>query len=313
MPSSATASRSDGAPSLPAAPSATAAIDSAYAAGLESDYYLKPVLLDPAGLIHTDDSVVFFNFRTDRAAQLTERFLSAKTPAEPKPHFVAFGPYTTAAPVVFPETKVVNNLGATLSAAGLKQLRIAETEKYAHVTFFFNSQVKDPYTGETRIMIDSPKCASYAEQPEMSAPGITAALLPELAKDYNFIALNFANLDLVGHSGHFAATVKAVEVIDNCLAQIIPAALAAGYAILITGDHGNAEYMVYNHNINPLDDPSLDGKECPSHTRNPVPLILIAEASHALSTGGLKDLAPTVLSLLELPIPAEMTGKSLLA
>ena len=162
-------------------------------------------------------------------------------------------------------------------------------------------------------MVDSPKCASYAEQPEMSAPGITQKLLPELAKDYSFVALNFANLDLVGHSGNYAATVKAVETIDSCLAQIVPTALANGYTILITGDHGNAEYMVYDHSINPLDDPALDGSPCPSHTRNPVPLIVIAETPHTLKTpGGLKDLAPTILSLLKLPIPPEMTGKSLL-
>lgn len=284
----------------------------------ESDYYIKPIVLDPAGLIHKEDAVVFFNFRTDRAAQLTEKFVT-----ELQPYFVAFGPYTTKAPVVFPEPKVVNNLGSVLDQAGLKQLRIAETEKYAHVTFFFNSQAKDPYSTETRIMVDSPKCASYAEQPEMSAAGITEKLLAELPKDYSFVALNFANLDLVGHSGAYAATVKAVEVIDDCLAKIVPAALESGYTVLITGDHGNAEYMIYDHNINPLDDPKLDGSPCPSHTRNPVPLIFISNGSikpkfdpktvHVHSSGGLKDIAPTILSLLEIPVPAEMTGKSLVA
>lgn len=292
-----------------------AAIDEFYASGGESDYYLKPVLLEAEGLIQAQDAVVFFNFRTDRAAQLTERFLT-----DLKPHFTAFGPYTTKAPVVFPEPKVINNLGAVIDHAGLKQLRIAETEKYAHVTFFFNSQVKDPFPNETRIMVDSPKCASYAEQPEMSAPGITEKLLPELSKDFSFIALNFANLDLVGHSGNYAATVKAAETIDSCLAQIVPAALANGYTVLITGDHGNAEYMVYNHAINPLDDPALDGKECPSHTRNPVPFIVasptpvtLTQSSHDVATGGLKDVAPTVLHLLKIQKPAEMTGVSLVA
>ncbi len=293
---------------------ARTAIRAQYAAGIESDYYLKPIVLNPAGRIKQEDAVVFFNFRTDRAAQLTERFVT-----DLKPYFVAFGPYTTQAPVVFPETKVVNNLGAVLDAHGLKQLRIAETEKYAHVTFFFNSQVKDPFPSETRIMIDSPKCPSYADQPEMSAPGITEALLKELPKDYAFIALNFANLDLVGHSGNYAATVKAVETLDHCLAQLVPAALANGYTVLITGDHGNAEYMIYNHAIDPTSDPALDGQICPSHTRNPVPFIVASSqpvtfktSSHTEATGGLKDVAPTVLALLDLPISVEMTGHALL-
>ena len=300
------------------------AIDTAYAEGVESDYYVKPILLDPEGLIRTDDSVVFFNFRTDRAAQLTERFL-ASNEEEPKPHFTVFGPYTTKAPIVFPEPKVMNNLGSVIESAGLKQLRIAETEKYAHVTFFFNSQVKDPYSNETRIMIDSPKCPSYAEKPEMSAQGITTALIkelesPQVGKLYDFIALNFANLDLVGHSGNYPATVKAVETIDHCLAQLVPVALENGYVVLITGDHGNAEYMIYDHTINPLDDPSLDGTQCPSHTRNPVPFIvasptpiILAKSSHETASGGLKDVAPTVLKLLGLEKPAEMTGESLVA
>ena len=299
------------------------AIEEAYASGVESDYYVKPVLINPEGLVKTDDVVVFFNFRTDRAAQLTERFLTPKNPDEPIPYFVAFGPYTTKAPVVFPETKVVNNLGATLEVAGLTQLRIAETEKYAHVTFFFNSQIKEPFAHETRVMVDSPKCPSYAEMPEMSAQGITDALVkelqtPQIGKAYDFIALNFANLDLVGHSGNYAATVKAVETIDHCLSQFVPVALSAGYTVLITGDHGNAEYMIYDHTINPIDDAALDGKECPSHTRNPVPFIVASAASvtltatsHDQATGGLKDVAATVLKLLDIQKPAEMTGLSL--
>jgi 2,3-bisphosphoglycerate-independent phosphoglycerate mutase len=280
------------------------AIAAAYQAGLESDYYLKPILLDPAGLIHKKDSVVFFNFRTDRAAQLTQLFTKKL-----KPHFLAFGPYTTKAPVVFPVARIKNNLGAVLDRAGLKQLRIAETEKYAHVTFFFNSQIKAPFKHEKRIMVDSPKCPSYAEKPEMSAPGITARLLKELPKDYRFMALNFANLDLVGHSGDFKATVRAVETIDAQLAQIVPAALRAGYAVLITGDHGNAEYKIYEDT----------GGPCPSHTRNPVPLILASQplrklkkSSHTKPTGGLRDLAPTILTLLGRRVPKEMTGHSLI-
>ncbi|MFA4814851.1 MAG: 2,3-bisphosphoglycerate-independent phosphoglycerate mutase [Candidatus Gracilibacteria bacterium] len=280
------------------------AVEAAYKSGLESDYYLKPVLLKPEGLIHKNDAVVFFNFRTDRAAQLTERFIKKL-----KPHFTAFGPYTTKAPVVFPPAKIKNNLGSMLDQKKLKQLRIGETEKYAHVTFFFNSQMKEPFKTETRILVDSPKCPSYAEKPEMSAPGITQKLLKELPKPYSFVALNFANLDLVGHSGDYKATVKAVEVIDNCLSQIVPAALKNGYTTLITGDHGNAEYMIYEDT----------GGPCPSHTKNPVPLILISKpprklkkSSHTKATAGLKDLAPTVLTLLGQKIPKEMTGKSVI-
>lgn len=274
-------------------------IEAAYKDGLESDYYLKPVLFNPEGLIHKKDSVVFFNFRTDRAAQLTERFVKKL-----KPHFVAFGPYTTKAPVVFPHATVKNNLGSVLDQKKFKQLRIGETEKYAHVTFFFNSQIKEPFKTETRIMVASPKCPSYAQKPEMSAPGITKKLLKELPKPYSFVALNFANLDLVGHSGDYKATVKAVETIDHCLSQIVPAALRAGYTVLITGDHGNAEYMIYEDT----------GGPCPSHTRNPVPLILISAQQTGktrLRRGGLRDIAPTILTLLGQKIPKEMTGKSL--
>ncbi len=275
-----------------------AAIDAAYAGGLKSDYYLEPIVLNKDGLIHAEDSVVFFNFRTDRAAQLTEQLIT-----DLNPNLLAFGPYTTKAPVLFPAPTVTNNLGSIIEANNLKQLRIAETEKYAHVTFFFNSQIKEPFAHEDRIMIDSPKVPSYADKPEMSAPEITQALLPELKKDYAFVALNFANMDLVGHSGNYAATVKAVETIDQSLAQIVPAALKNGYTVLITGDHGNAEYMIE------------DGEECPSHTRNPVPILAISDNKLAFKekTGGLQDIAPTILALLNLESPQEMTGQNLLS
>lgn len=286
------------------------AILAAYDDGLESDYYLKPVLLNKDSLVHKKDAVIFFNFRTDRAAQLTERFVMGL-----KPYFVAFGPYTKKSPVAFPEIKVINNLGSVLSKKKCKQLRIAETEKFAHVTFFFNSQARGPYPGEDRILLPSPKCPSYADKPEMSANGITKKLLKELPKNYDFIALNFANLDLVGHSGDFKATVKAAEIIDDCLSKIVPAALAQNFSILITGDHGNAEYMIYEDS----------GGPCPSHTRNPVPLIFIparqgrtlkksmlGKARPRRVTAGLRDIAPTILSLLGLSKPKEMTGESML-
>jgi len=272
------------------------AVEAAYKAGQESDYYLKPILLNSEGLISPKDTVVFFNFRSDRAAQLTEMLI-----AKLKTNLIAFGPYTKKAPVLFPPKKITNNLGATLEKHKIKQLRIAETEKYAHVTFFFNSQAKDPFKHEDRILIDSPKCPSYETKPEMSAPKITKNLLPQLKKDYRFIALNFANLDLVGHSGDYNATVKAVETIDKCLQQIIPAALAQGYTILITGDHGNAEHMI-----------TKDGSECPSHTKYPVPFHLISIHTNELHKGELQDIAPTILALLAIKKPKEMTGKSLI-
>ncbi len=285
------------------AASATEAIQNAYAAGLESDYFFEPTLLDEHALMHAEDSVVFFNFRTDRAAQLTEMLVE-----ELKPHLVVFGAYTTKAPNVFPPLVVENNLGAVLSRAGLKQLRVAETEKYAHVTFFFNSQEKEPYPGEDRIMLNSAKVGLFNEKPEMQAREITDALLDNLNKDYAFIAVNYANLDLVGHSGDYAATVKAMEVLDECLARLVPAALQAGYTFLLTGDHGNAEYMLYEET----------NEGCPSHTKNPVPLIVVSEpkqklknSSHTVATGGLKDLAPSILTLLGMSTPSEMTGEAL--
>lgn len=299
---------------------ALTAIETAYKEDLESDYYLKPILLDNKGLIKKEDAVVFFNFRSDRAAQLTERFVNrGRAPYETahgsvvKPHFVAFGPYTTHAPVAFPEEKVKNNLGQVLNKHHCKQLRIGETEKYAHVTYFFNSQMKKPFPTETRILVNSPKCPSYASKPEMSASEITRKLLKELKNPssggpYTFIALNFANLDLVGHSGDLKATMKAANIIDHCLSQIVPTALEKHYTVLITGDHGNAEYMIDENT----------GDPCPSHTRNPVPFIVVAEtpmklhnASHTSPTGGLKDIAPTILKILGLKVPKEMTGETL--
>lgn len=278
------------------------AIQAAYEGGLESDYYLEPVLLDPEGLIKKEDVVVFFNFRTDRSEQLTDYLLK-----ELGPKMVIFGAYSTEVPNVFPPQKVEHNLGSIFENNGLKQLRIAETEKFAHVTFFFNSQEKEPFPYEDRIMLDSPKVASYAEKPEMSAYEVTEKLLPALEEDYAFVALNFANLDLVGHSGSFEATVKAVEALDRCLSQIVPKALENDYVVLITGDHGNAEYMKYE-----------DGGACPSHTRNPVPFFVISNETYALSreshvhaVGGLQDVAPTILKIMGLPQPPEMTGTSL--
>ncbi|MEK9132625.1 MAG: 2,3-bisphosphoglycerate-independent phosphoglycerate mutase [Patescibacteria group bacterium] len=290
-----------------------AAIKNAYKKGAESDYYIPPVVLDERGVIKNEDAVIFWNYRTDRARQLTWVFTGESNPKtghavgfKPKgivhPFFVCMGPFSQSAPIVFHAPIVKNNLGEVISKAGLKQLRIAETEKYPHVTFFFNSQVEEPYKGEERVMIDSPKVSSYAQKPEMSAPEITKTLLKKLPDDYALIILNFANCDLVGHSGDLPATIKAVETVDVCLGQVVTAALAKGYTIFVTADHGNAEYKIYEGNH----------EECPSHSTNPVPFIYIGNEKIKLRKNGeLKDIAPTVLQVLGVKKPAEMTGTDL--
>ncbi len=275
------------------------AIKNEYKRGTETDYYIEPIILDENATINKKDSIIFFNYRTDRAKQITELFYKNKFK-----NFVCLGPYSETYPVLFEANKVKNNLGTYLSNKGKKQLRIAETEKYAHITFFFNSQDKQPYKGEKRILIPSPKCASYAEKPKMSAPKITTALLKELNKPYDLILLNFANCDLVGHSGEFKATQKAIETLDKCLKRVIPKALDTGYTILLTADHGNAEFMKYKN-----------GDNCPAHTLNPVIFMAISHEKLKLrkeKTLGLKDIAPTILKILGIKQPKEMTGKSLI-
>jgi 2,3-bisphosphoglycerate-independent phosphoglycerate mutase len=268
------------------------ALKKQYAHDVESDYYIEPVVLDKKGKIDKKDSVIFFNYRTDRAAQITEKFMKGI-----KPYFCCFGPYSKTANVAFPAPKLKTNLGHILSKKNFKQLRIAETEKYAHVTFFFNSQEKEPYKGENRILIPSLKVKSYASKPEMSAKKITDALLKDLkTHEYKFIALNFANCDLVGHSGNYKAAIKAVETLDKCLARIIPVAKEKGYTMLITADHGNAEYMIYEKN----------DEECPSHTLNPVIFILCSDFyknAKLIKKGGLSNIAPTILDILGIKKP----------
>jgi 2,3-bisphosphoglycerate-independent phosphoglycerate mutase len=279
------------------------AIKNEYKRGTETDYYIEPIILEKDGLIEKDDSVIFFNYRSDRAKQLTQMFEENNFK-----NFVCFGPYSKKYPVLFPANTVKNNLGKYLSDKRKTQLRIAETEKYAHVTFFFNSQIKEPYKGETRILIPSPKCASYEEKPEMSAKKITKALIKELNsnKNFDFILLNFANGDLVGHSGNFNATKKGIETLDECLKEIVPKALGKNYTIMLTADHGNADFMKYKN-----------GENCPAHTLNPVIHILVSKHGKKIKLKkgkslGLKDIAPTILEILNLKKPKEMTGKSII-
>jgi 2,3-bisphosphoglycerate-independent phosphoglycerate mutase len=285
-----------------------AAVTSAYAKDAKlTDYYLPPIVLDKNGLVETDDAVIFFNYRTDRTGQLTAAFTEPGfkefKPVIGKVHFVCMGPYSTIAPVAFESPKVQNNLSEWLSSHKIHQLRVAETEKYAHVTFFFNSQTEKPFPLEDRILVHSPKVASYAEKPEMSAPEVTEKVLDALKKaDHQVIVVNYANGDLVGHSGSLKATIESVEVLDDCVGKLQAQAMESGYTMIVTADHGNADDMVY---------PNGDPK--PAHSMNPVQFLVIdsEDKIKSVKNGGLQDVAPTVLKLLDLPKPKEMTGESL--
>jgi 2,3-bisphosphoglycerate-independent phosphoglycerate mutase len=294
------------------------AIENAYARGDKTDYYVQPIaIVDSQGkliaTIKDKDSIIFWNFRSDRTRQITyaftnENFTEFDRGKKLDIAFVCMSRYdeNLELPVAFEQLKVGKNLGWALSQAGLKQLRIAETEKYAHVTFFFNSQIEEPFAGEDRILVPSPKVPSYDEKPEMSAFEITEKILPEIEKEkYDFIAVNFANCDLVGHSANFEAGIKACETVDKCTGKIVKLGLEKNYACLLTGDHGNIETMFYPN-----------GEPNPSHGTNPVPFFLISNDKKfqkaKLREGGLSDIAPTIIEIMGLKKPKEMTGKSLL-
>ena len=284
-----------------------------------TDYYVEPIVLidfdgSPVATIDDGDAFIFWNFRSDRARQITyaltqPSFQGFKRLKTPDIHFVCMSVYDQQIdlPVVFPQRKVTNNLGTILSENRLHQLRIAETEKYAHVTFFFNSQIETPCTGEDRILVPSPKVPSYEEKPEMSAYDINKRLIPEINKQfYDFILVNYANGDLVGHSANLEAGIKAAAVVDECLGEVVETGLARGYLVMVTGDHGNIETMFYP-----------DGSPNPSHGMNPVPFILISSKPEykdikLKETLGLSSIAPTILKLMGLEKPPEMTGNSLL-
>jgi 2,3-bisphosphoglycerate-independent phosphoglycerate mutase len=283
------------------------AIDDAYACG-ENDEFVKPRLINYSG-IQKEDIIIFFNFRFDRTRQLTMAI------AEPgfkefatmphNIHFVAMthyydnGHFTEA----YPETATVNILGEVLSKNGLKQLRCAETEKYAHVTFFFNAMRNEPFQNEDRILVASPKVATYDLKPEMSAFEVRDKLVAAISSGaYDVVIMNFANGDMVGHTGVFGATVKAVETVDTCVHDVVEAALAQGGACILMADHGNAEQMML-----------ADGSPMTAHTTNPVPLTLIGAGKVTIrEKGKLCDIAPTILELLDIQKPAEMTGTSLI-
>ncbi len=279
-----------------------------------TDEFLQPlVVVDdlnlPIATIKDGDVVIFFNFRTDRGRQLTEA-LSQKDFAEYymhklKLHYVTLTNYDDTFKninVVYDKEDVTETIGEVLQDAGKKQIRIAETEKYPHVTFFFSGGREKPFIGETRILRDSPKVATYDLKPEMSAFELADALVPELdKKEADFVCLNFANGDMVGHSGVLSAAIKACEAVDQCVQKVIEAALRNGYTTLVIADHGNCETMV-----NP------DGTPNTAHTTNPVPLILVDPDLKQIHSGVLGDIAPTILELMGVEKPAVMTGRSLL-
>lgn len=284
-----------------------AAIDDAYAAG-ENDEFVKPRLIDFTG-IKDGDSVIFFNYRLDRTRELTHAFTDSDFTffkrEKRNVHFVGFTEYYpngNFSVAFMPETNK-NIFGEYIADKGFKQVRCAETEKYAHVTFFFNGQEEKPYKNEDRILVNSPKVATYDLQPEMSAPAVCDKVVEAVNSDkYDVIIVNFANGDMVGHTGVFSAVVKAVETVDQCVGAVVDAVLAKNGAAIITADHGNAEQMLLD-----------DGTPMTAHTTNDVPLILIGAGNVKLREGGmLGDIAPTMLKLMELAQPAEMTGKSLI-
>ena len=279
---------------------AVAAVRASYARGV-TDEFVEPIVLrgrprlDPA-----QDTAIVFNFRPDRARQLTERLLEAGADV------VTMTRYRDdfTCPVAFGEQDVPQTLAEVLSVAGATQLHAAETEKYAHVTYFFDGGVEDAWPGEERILVASPRdVPSYDHKPEMSAPEVAARVAAALADGHRFCVVNFANPDMVGHTGVIPAVVKAVETVDGCLGRVVEATHRAGGVCLVTADHGNAERMLEDDGVSPHT----------AHTTNPVPLVLTIEGSALRADGELSDLAPTVLVLLGLERPAVMSGSSLLA
>ena len=290
--------------------SATTGIQASYAAGVTDEFVIPFAVEGVDGRIQAGDGVIFANFRPDRAREITraiidEDFPYFERPASARPvHFACMAQYdaTIAAPVAYPPEKINDTLGQVVAERGLRQLRIAETEKYAHVTFFFNGGVEEPNKNEERILIPSPKVATYDLQPEMSAEEVTQALLTELDKDkFDVIILNFSNPDMVGHTGVLAAAIKAMEKVDECVGRIVEKVLSLDGSVCICADHGNLEKMA-----------EADGEPNTAHTTNPVPFILISKEQHQLHQGILADIAPTMLELLHIPQPKAMTGKSLI-
>ncbi|NLH97087.1 MAG: 2,3-bisphosphoglycerate-independent phosphoglycerate mutase, partial [Clostridiaceae bacterium] len=282
----------------------------------EFDEFVKPTVIltdgKPTATIGENDSIIFFNFRPDRAREITRAFVDPDFTGFERAkgffpvHYVCMTQYDKTMPnvtVAFKPESLTNTFGEYISRKGLRQLRIAETEKYAHVTFFFNGGTETMYEGEDRCLIPSPKVPTYDMKPEMSAYEVTEEVLKRIdSRQYDVIILNFANCDMVGHTGVFEAAKAAVEAIDKCVGRIVDAVRAQDGIVLITADHGNAEQMVDYETGSPYT----------AHTTNVVPLVGIGIGDRQLKEGRLADLAPTMLDLMGLEKPAEMTGESLL-
>ena len=288
---------------------AVAAVRASYEHGV-TDEFMEPVVVEPAASIHDHDAVIFFNFRADRARQTTAALsglvaLPAQSPVRQDLFIATMTQYdkTFTVPFVLDKRSPAQILANVFDAEGLKNVRIAETEKYAHVTYFFNGGNEKPYPGEERIMVPSPKVATYDLMPEMSAAGIADNVVREVERgSFDVYVINFANADMVGHSGKIPPTIRAVETVDACLGRIHAAVRPKGGVMVVTADHGNAELMI---------DPVTGGPHT-YHTTNPVPLVMVTEGRAALrNDGSLRDIAPTMLALLGLPQPLEMTGKDL--
>jgi 2,3-bisphosphoglycerate-independent phosphoglycerate mutase len=293
---------------------AVTAIEQSYAANI-TDEFIKPTVIvneaqQPLAVIKDGDVALCFNFRTDRCREISEVLTQHDHP-DFGMHKLSID-YTTMTlydhsfqhvHVIFEKDNLVHTLGEILADNGRKQIRIAETEKYPHVTFFFSGGREEPFEGESRIMVPSPKVATYDLQPEMSAFGITDKLIPEIENETaDFICLNYANTDMVGHTGVFSAAVKAAETVDACVKRVVTAALEHGYTVFLTADHGNSDFMI-----------NEDGSPNTAHTLNPVPLFVIdKEWKGELKPGKLGDIAPTILTMMGLPIPPEMTGNILI-
>ena len=289
-------------------PVPVAAVKDSYAAGI-TDEFVEPVVCDAEGTISDNDSVIFFNFRPDRAREITRTLVDPAFDGFTRQYFpvtfVCNTEYDATMPnveVAFPRNTVRNGLGEYLSQMGMTQLRIAETEKYAHVTFFFNGGSETVFPGEDRVLVASPKVATYDLQPEMSAYEVCDKCVERIESGaHDVIILNYANCDMVGHTGVFDAAVRAVETVDTCVGRVVDATLKMGGIAMITADHGNAEQMV-----------EPDGSPMTAHTTNPVPFILCGAGTELRSDGRLADIAPTILDVMGLACPAEMDGKTLI-
>ncbi len=286
-----------------------AAIQASYDAGV-TDEFVEPVSMvdadgNPVGLIKEGDVVICFNYRTDRCREITEVLSQQEFPAEGMStiplHYVTMTKYDEKfknVNIAYKKDNLKNTMGEVLEGAGKTQIRIAETEKYPHVTFFFSGGREQEFKGETRLIANSPKVATYDLQPEMSAPEVTDKITAELAKgEVDFVCLNFANPDMVGHTGIYEAVVKAVETVDSCVKRVVETGLEQDYSFVIIADHGNADFVI-----------NADGSPNTAHTTNLVPLILIDKDYKSIKPGKLGDLAPTILNMMDVTIPLDMTG-----